>query len=70
MVNVDSLIDLDKAVQSKKIFWDQEVYDQEMENIFARSWLFLTHESQIPEPGDFFTTFMGEDPIIVARQQD
>ncbi len=70
MVNVDSLIDLDKAVQSKQVFWDQDIYDQEMENIFGRSWLFLTHESQIPEPGDFFTTFMGEDPIIVARQKD
>ncbi|MBV1929449.1 MAG: aromatic ring-hydroxylating dioxygenase subunit alpha [Gammaproteobacteria bacterium] len=70
MVNVDSLIDLENGVQSKKVFWDQDVYDQEIDRIFGRSWLFLTHESQIPEPGDFFTTFMGEDPIIVARQMD
>ncbi len=70
MVNIDKLVDLDNAVQSKKVFWDQEVYEMEMERIFGRAWLFLTHESQIPNPGDFFTTFMGEDPIIVARQMD
>lgn len=70
MNDVSTMVDLTGGLQSKAVFWDQDVYDQEMANIFQRAWLFLTHESQIPEPGDFFTTVMGEDPVIVARQAD
>ena len=70
MVDVSQLVDVAGGVQSKRVFWDQDVYEQELERVFGRCWLFLTHESQIPQPGDFVTAYMGEDKVIVVRQRD
>lgn len=70
MVDVKELVDVENATQAKKIFWDQDIYDQELERIFGRSWLFLSHDSLIPKNGDFVTSRMGEDKVIVSRQKD
>ncbi|HEY8856686.1 MAG TPA: Rieske 2Fe-2S domain-containing protein, partial [Rugosibacter sp.] len=70
MISVDDLIDQTTGAQRRMIYADQAIYEQELERIFGRCWLFLAHESQVPDPGDFFRTYMGEDEVVVVRQDD
>ena len=44
---------------SREIFSSRQVYEDELEKVFTRAWLFVGHESQIPKAGDYFTSRMG-----------
>ena len=58
------LVDLASGLISREIFVNDEIYWEEPERVFARSWLFVGHESQIPNLGDFFVSAMGEQSVI------
>ena len=63
----EGLVDLEARTVSPRLFADADVYRAELERIFARSWLFVAHESQISRVGDFLTNTMGEESVVVCR---
>ncbi|MDP9091619.1 MAG: aromatic ring-hydroxylating dioxygenase subunit alpha [Actinomycetota bacterium] len=65
-----SLLNLDEGLIGAEVFTDPEIYEREMRDLYGHTWLFLAHESQLRKPGDFFSTYMGADAVIVARQRD
>jgi phenylpropionate dioxygenase-like ring-hydroxylating dioxygenase large terminal subunit len=62
---MDHMIDPTHGTISREIFVSPELYRDELEKLFTRAWLFVGHESQIPNPGDFFVSRMGEESVIV-----
>jgi benzoate/toluate 1,2-dioxygenase alpha subunit len=54
----------------RTIFTDTELFELEMKLLFEGNWIFLAHESQIPNKDDYFTTWMGRQPIFIARNKD
>lgn len=69
-LDLDSLVRLEEGRVSHQIYHDEAIYQLELERIFARCWIVVGHDSLIPNAGDFFTSYIGEDPVIVIRQQD
>jgi phenylpropionate dioxygenase-like ring-hydroxylating dioxygenase large terminal subunit len=50
------------------VYQDQDVYAEEQARIFrGPAWSYLCLEAELPEPGSFLTTFVGDMPVVVAR---
>ena len=54
-----SWVDGDRGLVSREIFFSDDIYRLELERIFKKVWLFVAHDSEIPNPGDFVTRQMG-----------
>lgn len=67
---ISNAFDADRGEVKRGIFVDDEIYSLEKERIFNRSWLFLGHETQVPEPGNYITAKMGETSVIIVRAAD
>jgi phenylpropionate dioxygenase-like ring-hydroxylating dioxygenase large terminal subunit len=63
------LVDLATGQISREIFVNEDIYAEEQERVFARAWLFVGHESQVPNPGDYFVSGMGEESVILCRDR-
>src|SRR5580693_9443958 len=54
-----------------RVFSDPAIYQGELDRIFlGPTWQFLALARDLPQPGDYLTTFLGETPVIVTRGGD
>ena len=56
----------DDAVH-RDLYVNAELFQLEMKHLFKEAWVFVGHDSQVPNPGDFTTTEIGREPVIMIR---
>ena len=54
----------------RDVYTSQAVFDLEMKHLFANTWVFVGHDSQTPNKGDYYTTQIGNQPVIQVRHSD
>lgn len=54
----------------KDCYIDPEVFALEMQHLFANTWVYVGHASQVPKPGDYFATTVGDQPVVMVRHTD
>lgn len=53
----------------RDVYTDPEIFEAEMKNIWEKTWVYLAHESQLCAPGDFVSTRIGRQPVILLRNR-
>jgi nitrite reductase/ring-hydroxylating ferredoxin subunit len=66
----EELINPDDHTISLRLFTDPEIYRWELERLFTRAWIVLAHETEVPNPGDYMSRSIGQDPVIISRDED
>lgn len=66
-VAMRELVNTEKGLIERRIYTDQDIYEQELEQVWGRCWVGIGHESQVPGPNDFIANYIGEDPVLVTR---
>lgn len=69
-LDVDALIDPEQGRVHRRVYTDPDIFELEMERVFERTWVYVAHESEVAEGGDYKTTFIGRQPVIVTRNAD
>jgi phenylpropionate dioxygenase-like ring-hydroxylating dioxygenase large terminal subunit len=54
----------------REAYLSQEWYDQELDKIFSRSWIWVCAADRLRNAGDFITSKIGDDPIVIVRAND
>jgi phenylpropionate dioxygenase-like ring-hydroxylating dioxygenase large terminal subunit len=54
----------------RDVYTSAEIFQLEMERLWSRTWIYVGHESQVPNPGDFITVDIAAQPVLMVRHTD
>lgn len=54
----------------RDVYTNDELFRLEMRHLWRNTWIFVGHDSQVPNPGDYTTTQLGDQPVIMVRDKD
>jgi fatty-acyl-CoA synthase len=67
MTAIAPLIEHDRVHGS--LYTDPEIFEQELERIWYRTWVYVGHVSEVPEPNDYVLKSIGPQPVIMTRDR-
>lgn len=74
LARLEGLLDEDPVQQryrlDRRAFTDERLFELEMKYLFEGNWVYLAHESQIPEVNDYLTVQVGRQPVVITRGKD
>lgn len=69
-----TVIDYNELVKEDRVhgrvYTDPEIFAEEFDKIFHRGWVYVGHDSEIPNPGDFRLKWIGGQSVILVRDED
>lgn len=65
--DVHPLLKLDQGFVHSDVYTSPDIFELEMENIFERGWVYVGHDSEIPENGDYVLRWIGRQSVIMNR---
>lgn len=54
----------------RSVYTDPAIFEMEMQRIWERTWIYVGHESQVAEPGQYYSTSIGRQPVLLTRHSD
>lgn len=66
--DLHTLIEADRVHRS--LYTDPAIYAAELERIWYRTWVFVGHESEVPQPGDYVTKSVGPQRMVMTRDRE
>jgi phenylpropionate dioxygenase-like ring-hydroxylating dioxygenase large terminal subunit len=67
MTAIAELIERDRVHGS--LYTNPEIFERELERIWYRTWVYVGHVSEVPEPNDYVRKWIGPQPLIMSRDK-
>ena len=72
-MSITSARDLDELIEPDRVhgslYTDPGLFQAELEKIWYRTWVFVGHESEVPEPNDYVVKAIGPQSVIMTRDK-
>lgn len=54
----------------RDVYVNPDIFRLEMEHLFRNTWVYVGHDSQVANAGDYFGTSIGDQPVLMVRHSD
>lgn len=65
--NIAELVKEDRV--HRAVYIDPDIFQLEMERVWRKAWIYVGHESQVKQAGEFITTTIGSEPVVMSRDK-